>query len=133
MHTNSELLFKKYMKPIFKDEMKVLEIGPDKFPSTFQHLSQDISFACWDTLDIYKNPNLTYQNSHEYDFQIKSESYDIVCSGQVIEHVKKPWIWLPELTRIVKSGGFVITICPVSWVYHEAPVDCPVITLVPGG
>ena len=124
MHANSELLFVKYVKPIFKDGMKVLEIGPNAFPSTFQRLSEEVSVACWDTLDMYANSNLTYQNSHEYNFQIQSDSYDVVLSGQVIEHVKKPWIWIPELARITKPGGFIATIGPVSWTYHEVPVDC---------
>ena len=124
MHTNSILLFEKHVKPVLEDGMKILEIGPDAFPSTFQRLSEDVTVACWDTLDIYYNPNLTYQNSHEYDFQIQSDSYDVVLSGQVIEHVKKPWKWLPELARVTKPGGLVITIGPVSWTYHDAPVDC---------
>jgi hypothetical protein len=29
-----------------------------------------------------------------------------------------------ELARVTKRGGRVITISPVSWPYHEAPVDC---------
>jgi hypothetical protein len=45
-------------------------------------------------------------------------------SGQVIEHVRKPWRWIPELARVTRRGGLVITINPVSWGYHEAPIDC---------
>jgi hypothetical protein len=47
-----------------------------------------------------------------------------VISGQVIEHVRKSWRWIPELTRVAKKNGLVITIGPVSWPYHEAPIDC---------
>lgn len=80
----------KYVKPLLKDGMKVLEIGPDNFPSTYQRLLKDVSVACWDTLNICRNPDLTFQSSHEYDFQAQPDSYDIVLSGQVIEHVRKP-------------------------------------------
>jgi ubiquinone/menaquinone biosynthesis C-methylase UbiE len=45
-------------------------------------------------------------------------------SGQVLEHVPRAWVWLEELARVTKPGGHVITINPVSWPYHEAPVDC---------
>lgn len=124
MHTNSRLLFEKYVRPILGPGMKVLEIGPDAFPSTFQELSRDVPLACWDTLDINDNPLLTYRNSNEYRFEIQSDSYDFVLSGQVIEHVRRPWMWLPELARVVRPGGLVATIGPVSWTYHEAPVDC---------
>lgn len=120
MHTNSRLLFEKYALPLLKPGMKVLEIGPDSFPSTYQHLAEGLSLE-W---DIYDSPHLTYPNSSQYSFAIPDESYDIVLSGQVIEHVKKPWRWMPELARITKAGGLIMTINPVSWIYHEAPVDC---------
>ncbi len=124
MHANSKLLFVRYVIPLLKDGMKILEIGPDAFPSTYQCLSKDLSISCWHTLDLYESPKLTYQKSEEYRFQVESDSYDMVLSGQVIEHVRKPWRWLPELARITKPDGLVITIGPVSWTYHEAPVDC---------
>ncbi len=123
MHTNAKLLFEKYALPLFKPGMKVLEIGPDAFPSTYQRLTEHLSLE-WHTLDMYDSPNLTYPKSSEYSFAIPDGTYDVVLSGQVIEHVKKPWRWMPELARITKAGGVVITINPVSWVYHEAPVDC---------
>lgn len=123
MHTNSRLLFEKYALPLLKPGLKVLEIGPDSFPSTYQHLAEGLSLE-WHTLDIYDSPHLTYPNSGQYSFAIPDESYDVVLSGQVIEHVKKPWRWIPELARITKAGGLIMTINPVSWIYHEAPVDC---------
>lgn len=123
MHLNSKLLFEKYAKPLFMPEMRVLELGPDAFPSTYQRLVNDQTLV-WDTLDIYDNPRLTYSNSDEYSFDILDNSYDVVLSGQVIEHVRKPWLWIRELARVVKENGLVITIGPVSWHYHERPFDC---------
>jgi len=38
--------------------------------------------------------------------------------------VAKIWRWMPELARVTKPGGLVITISPTSWPYHEAPIDC---------
>jgi len=123
LHTNSRLLFEKYAKSLFASGNKVLEVGPDSVPSTFATIVGNPSIV-WHTLDIFDNPKLTYPNSNGYSFDIKDGEYDIVISGQVIEHVKKPWKWLPELARVTRKGGLVITINPVSWIYHEAPVDC---------
>jgi len=123
MHTNSRLLFERYALPLFQRGMKVLEIGPDSFPSTYQRLVEDPSIE-WHTLDIHDSPYLTYPNSSEYCFPIPDRFYDVVLSAQVIEHVRRPWEWMPELARITREGGLVITINPVSWPYHEAPVDC---------
>jgi SAM-dependent methyltransferase len=123
MHLNSKLLFEKYAKDYFNQNIKVLELGPDKFPSTYQSIIDDKSIE-WDTIDINKHPNLKYCALDEYSYPIDSESYDIVLSGQVLEHVKKVWIWIKELARVCKRGGLIITINPVSWIYHEVPVDC---------
>lgn len=103
--------------------MKVLEIGPDGVPSTYQRAVDDSSIV-WHTLDLRDDPSLTYRTFSEYEFPVESASYDIVLSGQVIEHVRQVWTWVQELARVCKEGGLVVTINPVSWPYHEAPLDC---------
>jgi hypothetical protein len=123
MHTNSKLLFQKYAAEFLLSGGRVLEIGPDGFPSTYQSLSAHRSLT-WDTLDLYQDARLTYTAKSEYAFPIPDNNYDVVLSGQVIEHVRKIWLWIRELTRVCKIGGVVITINPVSWPYHEAPIDC---------
>lgn len=130
MHLNSELMFKKYALPHFKDGIKVLEIGPAGIPTVYQKIVNNNSIT-WHTIDfsstIYINAlsnQLTFTIENPYIFPVKEIEYDIVLSGQVIEHVSKPWIWLRELKRITKNDGFIITINPVSWPYHEAPIDC---------
>lgn len=123
MHTNSRLLFDKFALPLFQPGLQVLEIGPDELPSTYRRLisTQDI---VWHTLDGHDSPELTYPGAGLYSFPIPDGSYDIVLSGQVIEHVAKVWRWMPELARVTKPGGRVVTIAPCSWPYHEAPIDC---------
>jgi ubiquinone/menaquinone biosynthesis C-methylase UbiE len=123
MHENSILLFQQYALPFFTNGLKVLEIGPDAFPSTYRKMVS-ASNLTWETLDIYDSPKLTYSKSDVYRFPVAENQYDIVLSGQVIEHVKRIWRWVPELARITRPGGLVVTINPVSWPYHAAPIDC---------
>lgn len=66
---------------------------------------------------------LTYVGS-EYSYPIESDAADVVVATNVMEHVRKPWVWIRELARICRLGGYVITINPVSWPYHEYPIDC---------
>jgi SAM-dependent methyltransferase len=123
MHDNSIRLFLKYAREYFTLNLRVLEIGPDRHPSTFRSVIARESLA-WDTIDIAAAPDLTYVALGDHSFPIEAGAYDIVVSGQVIEHVRRPWLWLQEVARVTKPGGLVIMICPVSWQYHEAPVDC---------
>lgn len=125
MHKNSRLLFQKYAKQFFTPGARVLEIGPDRDPSTYRLLA-DTEVAAWDTLDAFPRTDvsLTYLAGSEYSFPVPDGAYDLVFSAQVIEHVRKIWRWMPEVARVCRPGGLVITINPVSWHYHESPVDC---------
>jgi len=124
MHKNSRLLFEKYARSYFSPEHRVLEIGPDRDPSTYQQIVGPT--AAWDTLDFASRTDvpLTYRTSDEYSFPVPDAAYDVVFAAQVIEHVRKIWRWMPELARVCRPGGLVIVINPVSWHYHESPVDC---------
>ncbi len=135
MHLNSELIFKKYALQHFDKNQKVLEIGTDKLPSWFSKTVNDdsIEWHCldikkhWETLDIEsKNNDNLILSEDEYNYPIKENTYDIVFSAQVMEHVKNIWKWLDELKRITKPNGKIIIIAPASWPYHTAPevVDC---------
>jgi len=123
MHTNSKLLFREYARGFFRKESQVLEIGPDAFPSSYRRLVGNET-ARWDTLDISNNPQLTYSGSEENRFPIPDRAYDVLLAGNVIEHVRRPWQWLKEVSRVCKPGGHVIIIVPVSWPFHAAPIDC---------
>jgi SAM-dependent methyltransferase len=123
MHSNSKLLFAKYGRPYLRSGARLLEIGPDTIPSSYAQLVNDGSIT-WDTLDMGAREGLTYAGAKEYSFPVPDDSYELVLAGQVLEHVRKIWIWVKELERICKKGGYVILINPVSWTFHEAPVDC---------
>lgn len=123
MHENSKLLFQRYAEQHFAPGMRVLEIGPDDFPTSYQRIVGD-PIAEWHTLDVSGHPRLTYVARDEYSFPIGDSAYDIVLSGQVLEHVRKPWVWIREVARVCRDGGLVITINPASWPRHDAPIDC---------
>ena len=101
----------------------VLEVGPDRVPSSFAIPGLD-----WKTANIaaeaMEGGTVDYKMADPYVIPVDGDSFDVVFSAQVLEHVPRPWIWMPELARVCWPGGYVITINPTSWPYHEAPVDC---------
>jgi len=123
MHANGKLLFEKYAKPFFKSGMRVLEIGPDKHPSTNRAVVDEKAIT-WETLDIFNSDSLTHVAKDEYKFPVPDGTFDIVLSTLVMEHVKKIWVWIREVARVCKRGGRVIMVAPTSWPYHPFPVDC---------
>ena len=129
MHLNSKLLFEKYAIQYFEKNQSILEIGPVENPTYYSKLV-NMSSLKWHTLDIKEysgkgeiNP-LHIVSQEEYNYPIEDDTFDIVLSGQVMEHVKNIWSWVDELKRITKKDGLIIIISPISWPYHEAPVDC---------
>jgi SAM-dependent methyltransferase len=120
------LLFLRHARAFLAPGSRVLEIGPDASPSTLQHAVADPSVT-WETLDLASAPNVevTYRVADGYEYgMIPDGSYDVVLSANVLEHVPRIWRWMAELARVCRPGGHVITLNPVSWHYHEAPVDC---------
>lgn len=123
MDPSGALIFDKYAKSLFQPNMLVLEIGPENIPSIHERLVDDKSIH-FDYLDIVERGGGCIFSEHEYEYPLESDTYDIVLSSMVMEHVRMPWRWMPELARITNPGGHVITVVPVNWEYHCWPVDC---------
>ena len=48
--------------------------------------------------------------------------YDVVISGQVMEHVARPWEWLATLAR--RYNSYICIIAPNTFKEHRYPLDC---------
>lgn len=76
-------------------------------------------------MDLRAGPNVDQVLSGEVGWSKGLEdSFDIVISGQTIEHTRRPWLFVKELARILKPGGRMCVIAPHTWVYHPSPLDC---------
>ena len=47
--------------------------------------------------------------------------YDVVISGQVMEHVRRPWEWLKMLAGLYRE--YLCIIAPNTWHEHKYPLD----------
>jgi SAM-dependent methyltransferase len=118
-----QLDFANYAPPYFAGTPRVLEIGPDSRPSTHQQQLADPPER-WDPLDIFADPRETYSGTDPYMFPTPYDTNDVILARNVREHLPRVWVWIKEAARVCKPGGFVFTVNPLSWPYHEAAVDC---------
>jgi SAM-dependent methyltransferase len=75
-------------------------------------------------LDIENGPNVDLVVSNKYNWNLKDESFDLVISGQCLEHTEAFWLVAKEASRVCRKGGFVIHIVPWKWRIHKYPIDC---------
>ena len=58
-----------------------------------------------------------------YTWNIEN-AYDVVVSGQCLEHVKDTHKWILQVKKALRVGGLACIIAPWEWVEHKHPVDC---------
>ena len=132
----------------FESGMKVLEVGPDRQTSIKKAVDDKIGIDNYEyfyadinddyvkkVVDNFWDMRTTIVDTEDYSHQVKmsdentflvkDNTFDIIFSSDTIEHVRMPWLWIKDMVRIVKVGGYVIHKAPkVNTGFHESPVDC---------
>ncbi|BAZ09912.1 hypothetical protein NIES4071_17260 [Calothrix sp. NIES-4071] len=54
---------------------------------------------------------------------VEDNSFDVVISTQVLEHLESPTLMLKESYRVLKPKGLLIMTVPMVWGLHEEPYD----------
>ncbi len=73
--------------------------------------------------DISSGINVDLVLNDGYRFPFKDNEFDLIISGQTMEHMEFPWVWLTEVKRILKRGGMAIIIAPSKTHEHRHPID----------
>lgn len=124
MHQSSKERMKEFRdKYLDKNKpLKILDIGSLYVNDCYRPLFS----PGWEYYgaDIKEGKNVDIVLKDGYMWNIENESFDVVISGQVIEHVEDLKRWIVEFSRVVKKNGLICIIGPCSWPYHKAPVDC---------
>ena len=55
-------------------------------------------------------------------FEVEDNSYDVIISGQLFEHLEFFWLTMSEIKRVLKPGGYVCIIAPSSGHKHGGNV-----------
>jgi len=74
--------------------------------------------------DVAPGDNVDLVQLGEYRIRQEAGLYDVVISGQCLEHTRHPWRLALEMARMLKPGGCAIWTAPWTWHYHPHPIDC---------
>lgn len=104
--------------------LRIVDIGSMDVNGTYEALFDD---PLWDYtgVDMEPGPGVTTVVRDPYDWhELPSESFDVVISGQVFEHIEFPWLSILNVNRILAEGGLLCLIVPSRGVEHRFPFDC---------
>lgn len=104
--------------------VRVLDVGSMGVNGTYKEL---FSFpgVQYVGLDIAPGPNVDVVPRDAYCWpELEDESFDVVVSGQALEHIEFPWRIVREIARKLKVGGQACLIAPSRGPEHRYPVDC---------
>ena len=113
MHDTSYAFMEKFVTQLNPNEkLKVADIGSFDMNGTYRPLFERTAWT-YVGIDLIQGPNVDLVVPHPYNYSnIEDCTYDVIISGQVLEHVVRPFLWMAELNRILKLGGLICVICP---------------------
>lgn len=129
MHPSSmENMYKCYQRyqvsnEIGESPISVLDIGGADVNGSYREIFSAPRFT-YQSADTDHTSNSDIHLPDNYHIPIESESYDIVLSGQTLEHCEFFWLLFEEMMRVLKPSGLLFLIVPSAGPIHRFPVDC---------
>ena len=115
---------KKYLDSKKNEALLILDIGSLDINGSYRGYF-DIFPWIYQGIDMTpgKNVDIVLKNSYKWR-EIKSNSVDVLISGQAFEHIEFFWISVLEIFRVLKPGSLFCLIAPSGGHEHRYPVDC---------
>ncbi|MGV6996296.1 class I SAM-dependent methyltransferase [Desulfovibrio sp. QI0430] len=106
-----------------KKPKKVLDVGGRNGEFSFL-FPQAVACNGYDILDVDVQPRRGFiRGDIIHCPEISSNSYELVFSNNVLEHVADPFAAGRECVRICRPSGLNVHLTPFSWRYHPCPKD----------
>ena len=125
MHESSYKLCESFVNNYLSTylSLKVADCGSFDVNGTYRPLFTKGNYE-YRGFDIQEGPNVDTVVDFESDTIPEKESFDVVISGQCMEHVRRPFAWMRGIASLAGQGGLVWVCAPNTWHYHEHPIDC---------
>lgn len=100
----------------------VLDVGSADYNGTFRPLIEGRSWQ-YTGLDLEPGQNVDIVSRDPYCYPFLPRSFELVISGNTAHNVARPWLWVKELTRILKPGGLLVLVTVWQHGLNEYPQD----------
>lgn len=106
------------------ESLVVFDLGSQAIGGSYRSL-----FECenWNYIgvDVCSGSNVDLILDDPYRWgEIKSNTVDVLVSGQTFEHIEYFWLTMQEISRVLKPEGLCCIIAPSGGPEHRYPVDC---------
>ena len=107
-------------------ELKILDVGSfDKTGNYNYKMVLNEKKWSYTGLDLRKGNNVDIIIENAYDWkEIDENSYDVVVTGQALEHMEFFWLTMEQINKVLKPGGLCCIIVPSTGPVHRNPYDC---------
>lgn len=126
MHINSLNIMKEFFATLPDKQLNILDVG-SRMVEGQEHIGTYRQFCTnekWSytgiDIEAGMNVDVVMENGNEIPFDFL---FDVIISGQTIEHVEYPWMWFREITRVLRPGGKCCIIAPAKIHEHRYPID----------
>ena len=107
-----------------KKNRNILDVGSFDVNGTYKEIFKKSVFD-YKGLDMEKGPNVDIVPENPYKWtEISDDTFDVVISGQALEHIEFFWLTIAEIVRVLKKDGLLCIIAPNGFDEHRYPVDC---------
>lgn len=98
---------------------KILDVGSQDLNGSYKELFKDWEYV---GLDIISGKNVDLITSNPYSWEeLEDESFDVIISGQTLEHVEFPDKVFAEIYRVLRPAALCCIIAPSSGPRHGEP------------
>ncbi|PWE18737.1 methyltransferase type 11 [Marinicauda salina] len=108
--------------PDDRNALKIADLGSQSVNGSYRELFSGAD--AFVGFDLEAGPGVDVVLDSPYDIPEEDGSFDLVVSGQMLEHCAHFWRVASEIERILKPGGLAFLIAPSAGPIHRYPVDC---------
>lgn len=117
MHESTYRLVEGFVRSRKWPDQRVLDVGSFDVNGTYKPI-----FGGWHYvgLDIVAGPNVDVVATDQWPVG----RFPLIVAGQVLEHVERPWLFVPQAASHLEPGGWLLVVAPFIWEHHRHPIDC---------